>query len=72
MRSSPPTLLFRPYHVCVGKEWYRFPSSFFLPDPEEWKLKFLKSEFRGQLPRPYKEVRNNDCLLLKTLLFLWL
>ena len=21
----------RPVHVCVGKEWYRFPSSFFLP-----------------------------------------
>ncbi|XP_043936934.1 alpha-1,2-mannosyltransferase ALG9 isoform X2 [Protopterus annectens] len=22
----------RPVHVCVGKEWYRFPSSFLLPD----------------------------------------
>ena len=22
----------RPINVCVGKEWHRFPSSFFLPD----------------------------------------
>lgn len=22
----------RDVNVCVGKEWYRFPSSFFLPD----------------------------------------
>ena len=21
-------------NVCVGKEWYRFPSSFFLPGPK--------------------------------------
>ena len=24
-------------NVCVGKEWYRFPSSFFLPGPK-WVL----------------------------------
>lgn len=36
-------------NVCVGKEWYRFPNSFFLP--ENWKLMFIKSEFRGQLPK---------------------
>lgn len=22
----------KPVNLCVGKEWYRFPSSFFLPD----------------------------------------
>ncbi|XP_028401447.1 alpha-1,2-mannosyltransferase ALG9-like [Dendronephthya gigantea] len=38
-------------NLCVGKEWYRFPSSFFLP--ERWELKFIRSEFRGQLPKPY-------------------
>ncbi|XP_071493937.1 alpha-1,2-mannosyltransferase ALG9-like [Diadema antillarum] len=38
-------------NVCVGKEWYRFPSSFFLPD--NWRLQFIESEFRGQLPKPY-------------------
>ncbi|GFT42058.1 alpha-1,2-mannosyltransferase ALG9 [Nephila pilipes] len=45
-----------PVNVCMGKEWYRFPSSFFLPD--NWNLKFLKSEFRGQLPKPYSNLPN--------------
>lgn len=34
--------------VCLGKEWYRFPSSFFLPDKTE--AFFVKSEFSGLLP----------------------
>uniref|UniRef100_A0A9J7WZL4 Mannosyltransferase n=1 Tax=Cyprinus carpio carpio TaxID=630221 RepID=A0A9J7WZL4_CYPCA len=38
-------------NVCVGKEWYRFPSSFLLPN--NWHLQFIQSEFRGQLPKPY-------------------
>ncbi|RWS15255.1 alpha-1:2-mannosyltransferase ALG9-like protein [Dinothrombium tinctorium] len=44
-----------PHHinVCVGKEWHRFPNSFFLPDATHWKLQFVKSEFSGQLPKPY-------------------
>lgn len=37
--------------VCVGGEWYRYPSSFFLP--ENARLAFLKSPFDGQLPRAY-------------------
>nr|XP_034995071.1 alpha-1,2-mannosyltransferase ALG9 isoform X2 [Zootoca vivipara] len=41
----------RPVHVCVGKEWHRFPSSFLLPD--NWQLQFIPSEFRGQLPKPF-------------------
>lgn len=53
-------------NVCVGKEWHRFPSSFFLPDHKVWTLKFVESEFRGQLPQPFASdsfatriVRNN-------------
>ncbi|XP_054159813.1 alpha-1,2-mannosyltransferase ALG9-like isoform X2 [Oppia nitens] len=42
-----------PVNVCVGKEWYRYPSSFFLPSVQHWKLQFIQSEFRGQLPQPY-------------------
>ncbi|XP_018419530.1 PREDICTED: alpha-1,2-mannosyltransferase ALG9 [Nanorana parkeri] len=38
-------------NVCIGKEWYRFPSNFLLP--ENWQLQFIESEFRGQLPKPY-------------------
>lgn len=41
-----------PVNVCVGKEWYRFPGNFFLP-LDNWRLQFIKSEFRGQLPKPY-------------------
>ncbi|XP_059138882.1 alpha-1,2-mannosyltransferase ALG9-like [Physella acuta] len=40
-------------NVCVGKEWYRFPSSYFLPGPN-WNLQFLQSEFKGLLPKPYE------------------
>ena len=42
------------FSVCVGKEWHRFPSSFFLPD-NRWRLKFVKSHFSGQLPKPFEE-----------------
>jgi hypothetical protein len=28
-------------NVCVGKEWYRYPSSFFLPDDRYKKKSFL-------------------------------
>lgn len=44
-----------PINVCVGKEWYRFPNSFFLPDSSQWILNFIESEFRGQLPKHYED-----------------
>merc|ERR1712003_569435 len=37
--------------ICIGKEWHRFPSSFFVPDGAT--VRFVKSEFRGQLPQRY-------------------
>ena len=40
----------QPSVVCVGKEWYKFQSSFFFPSTN-FKLGFLKSEFSGQLPK---------------------
>lgn len=45
------------YNVCVGKDWYRFPSSFFLPS-SNYRLRFLKSEFDGMLPAYYDENEN--------------
>lgn len=40
--------------VCIGKEWHRFPSSFFLPesgkDFGEVEIRFIRSEFRALLP----------------------
>ncbi len=48
----------RPGHnVCLGKEWYRFPSSFHLP--EGVHAKFIKSEFSGLLPGDFTEA-NDD------------
>lgn len=38
-------------YVCTAGEWYRFPSSFFLPPNHQ--LGFLKSSFTGQLPQPF-------------------
>ncbi|KAK3605574.1 hypothetical protein CHS0354_005879 [Potamilus streckersoni] len=49
IHTLPPD---KPVHVCMGKEWYRFPSSFYLPG-DNWSLHFLRSEFKGQLPKPY-------------------
>jgi len=43
----------KPIQICVGKEWYRFPSSFFLPR-DNVSLRFLKSDFSGLLPKPYE------------------
>lgn len=40
-------------NVCLGKEWYRFPSSYFLPDDS--RVKFIKSEFSGLLPGEFNE-----------------
>ena len=41
--------------VCFGKEWYRFPSSYFLP--RDMRAKFVRSEFRGLLPGEFAEAR---------------
>ena len=41
--------------VCFGKEWYRFPSSYFLP--RNMHAKFIRSEFRGLLPGEFSEAR---------------
>lgn len=42
----------REINICVGKEWYRFPTSFFLPH-RRFRLRFIRSGFTGLLPRPY-------------------
>jgi len=47
--------------VCVGKEWHRFPSSFFFPN-KSFRLAFLKSEFRGQLPKYYSGMTSDGRL----------
>ena len=39
-------------NVCVGTEWYRFPSAFFLPSPS-YRLAFIPSSFSGLLPTDF-------------------
>jgi len=51
--------------VCVGKEWYRYQSSFFLPSTS-FKIAFLKSEFSGQLPKYYARPDHNNPGILST------
>ena len=42
-------------NLCIGKEWYRFPSSFFLPNGVH--AKFVKSEFSGLMPGEFSEAK---------------
>lgn len=39
--------------LCTCGEWYRFPSSFMLPNNVH--LAYLKSSFSGQLPQPFTQ-----------------
>ena len=41
--------------VCLGKEWHRFPSSYFLPNGVH--AKFVRSEFDGLLPGEFSEAK---------------
>lgn len=50
------------YNVCSGKDWYRFPSSFFLPSGN-FRLRFIKSEFDGMLPSYYSEGENGTTVV---------
>ena len=44
-------------NVCMGKDWHRYPSSFFLPN-KNWNVRFIRSEFKGLLPAPYSAGSN--------------
>lgn len=40
-------------NVCIGREWYHFPTSFFLPD--NYRLRFIASGFDGLYPGDFPE-----------------
>lgn len=71
---SAPLSVYDPLHkagvaipgdnVCLGKEWYRFPSSFNLPHGVH--AKFIKSEFAGLLPGEFSESAENSGLFAGT------
>ncbi|KAL2257733.1 hypothetical protein VTK26DRAFT_9246 [Humicola hyalothermophila] len=52
---SDPAVAGRGDTVCFAKDWYRFPSSYFLP--RDMHAKFVRSEFRGLLPDEFSEAR---------------
>jgi alpha-1,2-mannosyltransferase len=39
--------------ICLGKDWYRFPGSHFLPD--QMHAKYIRSAFHGLLPGEFHE-----------------
>ncbi|WLF76848.1 mannosyltransferase [Lodderomyces elongisporus] len=43
-------------NICMGKEWYHFPNSFFLPDG--YRLQFVESGFDGLLPGDFYESKS--------------
>lgn len=59
LRNLPPTDDHK--YVCYGKEWYRSPSSFHLP--YGYSMRFIQSEFDGQMPAPYADLFNATRLI---------
>lgn len=49
-------------NLCIGKDWYRFPNSFFFPD-ENYRIRFLKSEFKGMLPAYFAPGDNGTTII---------
>ena len=41
-----------PVTVCIGGEWYTFPSHFFLPPNA--RLEYVRGNFHGQLPQHFR------------------
>lgn len=62
-RSPAPVVAdARPINLCIGKDWHRYPSSFFLPG-EDWRVRLVRSEFRGILPQPYASGSNATAIV---------
>ena len=39
-----------PAQLCLGQEWYRFPTSFFVPSSPRLNVSFVRAGFTGHLP----------------------
>ncbi|KAI9019290.1 Alg9-like mannosyltransferase family-domain-containing protein [Phycomyces nitens] len=49
----PTDLSKKTMNLCVGKEWHRFPSNYFMPS--DVRVRFIKSDFDGALPKSFVE-----------------
>lgn len=61
-KSSPQFREDNIYNVCIGKDWHRYPGSFFFPSTN-FRLRFLKSEFTGMLPAYFSEGENATSII---------
>ncbi|XP_026323884.1 alpha-1,2-mannosyltransferase ALG9 [Hyposmocoma kahamanoa] len=59
LNHLPPTS--EPLNICYGKDWYRYPSSFHIPRGSN--IRFIRSDFKGQLPAPYSSEKNATRLI---------
>ncbi|KAH7880989.1 glycosyltransferase family 22 protein [Lentinula edodes] len=50
--------------LCYGKEWYRFPGHYLVPDGI--RVEFIKSEFEGLLPGHFPEHSTNNNIVTTT------
>jgi len=61
LNSKPMLEEFNGYNhnvtICVGKEWYHFPTHYFMPN--NTRIGFVKSKFDGLLPGYFKEGENH-------------
>lgn len=48
--------------LCIHKEWYRFPASFFVPS-NHTRVEFLKSSFGGILPKAFEQHENGTSII---------
>ncbi|CAM9197392.1 unnamed protein product [Hapterophycus canaliculatus] len=52
LEDSQPGEMMKPVRLCMGGEWHRYPSSFYIPH-DKIEVSFLRSNFHGQLPQPF-------------------
>lgn len=50
--NASPDETMKPVRLCIGGDWYKYPSSFYIPH-KNISVSFLRSNFHGQLPQPF-------------------
>ncbi|KAK8815438.1 hypothetical protein WA158_003650 [Blastocystis sp. Blastoise] len=50
------TTVSSPMNICLGKEWHRYPASFFIPNNDALNVTYIESGFKGILPKPYATI----------------
>lgn len=48
-----------PVNICMGSDWYTFPSHFFVPEP--LRLQYISDGFGGVLPQHFAPQNGTSC-----------